>query len=70
MKTKGLALGAMPKNLKKKNEGIESGCNAGELEKKMKGSNLCAMLENPEQKEGIESGRDARKPDSKQRDQI
>ena len=55
---------------RKKNEGIEFGCDAGELEKKRKGSNLCAMLANPEQKEGIESRRDARKPESKQRDQI
>ena len=37
---------------------------------KMKGLNPGAMSENSEQEEGIESGRDAREPESKGRDLI
>ena len=47
--------------------GIEFERDAGEPEKKRKGSNLCVMPENPKQKKGIESRRDAREPESKQR---
>ena len=52
MKIKGSNLGAMPKNDKQK-EGFESKRDVGEHEIK---------------KEGIEFGRDPRKPESKQRD--
>ena len=47
----------------KQNEGIKSGRDAGEPEKKRKGSNLGAMQDNPKQKEGIESGNDSREPE-------
>ena len=41
------------------------GIKSGEPEKKKKGSNLGVMLENPKQKKGIESGRNAREPKTK-----
>ena len=36
----------------------------------MKGSNPSLMPENQKQKEGIESGRDAKEPETKRREQI
>ena len=74
--------GTMPENPKQK-EGIESGRNSREPERKgrdrilvrcpktrnkMKGSNQGAMSENLKQKEGIESGHNAREPETKGRD--
>ena len=64
MKTKGLNLGAMHENPKKKRrDRIQARCRR--TRNKHMGSNLCAMPENPKRKEGIESKSNAKEPETK-----
>ena len=59
----------IPENTKER-QGIVSGRDAEEPEKRRKGSNLVAMLENSNQNKGIKSEHDAGEHEIKGRDQI